>query len=271
MAETRFWEQTFQEIKWEQLELAGVGCFSQVVKVGDTGLVVKKATPHPIVEDLQPIEKLIYERIGHHPFILRYYGDHHSQEHKGLLSGLVFEYLPGGLLSDNLALSHYPKQRAEWPIQITEALRHIHSKCVIHGDLGCHNILIQQNGSIALADFGGSAIDGSAAKVGYATRYQRPQSLSETLGPATVKQELFALGTVLFEISIGTKLFPDATSRDIRKRFEHRDYPDLSVVTHPNVRRVIRKCWDSEYENAEEVLRDLSKWLNMYYLKPVAN
>lgn len=113
MAEVCFWEQAFQDVEWDQLQLAGVGCFSQVVKVGNTGLVVKKATPHPVVGNLQSIEKLIYERIGLHPFLLRYYGDYHSEKHKGLLSGLVLEYLPGGLLSDNLALSHYAKERAE--------------------------------------------------------------------------------------------------------------------------------------------------------------
>ncbi|WEW54935.1 hypothetical protein PRK78_000362 [Emydomyces testavorans] len=257
MPEKCSWEQSLRKAEWNQLQLAGVGCFAQVIKVGDTGLVVKKAVPHPVLGDLQPIEKRIYERIGHHPFILRYYGENRSEMHRGHLNGLVFEYLPGGALSDNLSLSNYAEKRTEWPAQIAEALRHIHSKGVLHGDVGCHNFLIQDDGSLALADFGGSVIDGSIAQVGYATRYQRPSSLSERLANPTVKDELFALGTVLYEISTGARLFPEISSRDIRIRFQGREYPDLTAVHEPSVRMVIKKCWDCEYEGAEDVLRDL--------------
>lgn len=51
----------------------------------------------------------------------------------------------------------------------------MHSNDVIHGDTECSNILIQQNGSLAVANFSGSAIDGSMAQVGYAARIQCPQ------------------------------------------------------------------------------------------------
>lgn len=46
---------------------------------------------------------------------------------------------------------------ASWPLQATEAVKYIHSKGVIHGDLGSHNFLVQSDGTLALADFGGSA------------------------------------------------------------------------------------------------------------------
>lgn len=131
---------------------------------------------------------------------------------------------------------------------------------MVHGDIGCHNFLIQENGAIALADFGGSAIDGSMAQVGYAIRYERPQSISGTLNTASVKDDLFALGTVLYEISFGARIFPDLTDKEIRNRFKHREYPDLHLITCPRVRGVIRKCWDSEYEKAEEALCDLSEF-----------
>lgn len=60
----------------KHIELAGIGCFSQVIKVADTGLVIKEAFDHPVVGNLQCLEKRIYERLGRHPYILRYYGEY---------------------------------------------------------------------------------------------------------------------------------------------------------------------------------------------------
>ncbi|EER42669.1 predicted protein [Histoplasma capsulatum H143] len=169
--------------QWDgkQPELAGVGFFSQVVKIiRDTSLVVKKqATPDPVVESLQPNEK--------------------AHQYTNLPGAI-----PTSLRQNTIARS-------------------------IRG------------GTPAVANFSGSAIDGSMAQVGYAARIQCPQSLSENLGPVSVKQDLFALGTVPYETSIGTKMFPNITSRGIEKRFGHREYHDMGVFPQFNVRQVIPK------------------------------
>ncbi|GIK02211.1 hypothetical protein Aspvir_006260 [Aspergillus viridinutans] len=175
-----------------QIQLAGVGCFAQVIKVADTGFVIKETFDHPVVGNLQPTEKRIYERLGHHPFILRYYGEY--CQGNGLPSGLVFQYHRAGTLADNLALSNYQDKRAQWPLQAAEALRFIHSKNVIHSDFGSHNFLIQEDGTLALADFGGSRIDDTAAVVSYSTRYERPCSDYDL--DSTEIDDLFALGTI---------------------------------------------------------------------------
>ncbi|KAF7157480.1 hypothetical protein CNMCM5623_001741 [Aspergillus felis] len=188
----------------KQIQLAGVGCFAQVIKVADTGLVIKETFDHPVVGNLQPTEKRIYERFGHHPFILRYYGEY--CQGNGLPNGLVFEYHRAGTLADNLALSNYPKKRTQWPLQAAEALRFIHSKNVIHSDFGSHNFLIQEDGTLALADFGGSRIDGTPAVVSYSTRYERPCSGSDDLDSTEI-DDLFALGTLIYEISVGQNFY----------------------------------------------------------------
>lgn len=38
----------------QQLELAGIGSFSQVIKVADSGFVIKKCMNHPVLGNLQP-------------------------------------------------------------------------------------------------------------------------------------------------------------------------------------------------------------------------
>jgi serine/threonine protein kinase len=95
----------------QRLELAGIGCFSQVFKIPDTDLVIKRAEDHPLTGNLEPSEKRIYQRLGHHPRILRYYGEY--RQGNGLPEGLVFQYHGSGTLTDNLDLSKYQKQRLQ--------------------------------------------------------------------------------------------------------------------------------------------------------------
>ncbi|PWY91803.1 kinase-like protein [Aspergillus sclerotioniger CBS 115572] len=201
--------------------------------------------------NLQPTEKRIYERLDRHPYILRYYGEY--SQGNGLPNGLVFQYQRAGTLMDNLALSKYPEKRTQWPVQAAEALRFIHTKNVIHSDFGCHNFLIQKDGSLALADFGGSRIDNISAAVSYPTRYARPCSDDSV---STEIDDLFALGMIIYEISVKHLLYADRPSREIRKSLHQHEFPDLDTVT-PNLQVVIRKCWSNGYQTAEEVIRDL--------------
>ncbi|KAJ5627286.1 hypothetical protein N7528_004713 [Penicillium herquei] len=173
----------------------------QIQLAADTGFVIKKALDHPVVGNLQPTEKRIYERLGHHPYILQYYGEY--SKGNDLPNGLVFQYQSAGTLMENLALSNYQEKRTQWPLQATEALRFIHSKNVIHSDFGSHNFLIQEDGSLALADFGGSQIDDTSPVVSYSTRYARPGSDDVV---STEADDLFALGTIVYEISVGNLL-----------------------------------------------------------------
>lgn len=96
----------------KHIVLAGIGCFSQAIKVADTGFVIKKPEDHPVVGNLEPTEKRIYERLAGHPFILRYYGE--LKQGNGLPNRLVFEYHGAGTLAENLALSKYPQKRLKF-------------------------------------------------------------------------------------------------------------------------------------------------------------
>ncbi|KAJ5720682.1 kinase-like protein [Penicillium malachiteum] len=154
---------------------------------------------------------------------------------------------------DNLALSNYPEQRTQWPVQAAEALRFIHSKNVIHSDFGSHNFLIQEDGGLALADFGGSQIDDTSPVVSYLTRYARPGSDSVV---STEIDDIFALGTMIYEISVGHLLYSDRSSREIQKLLRQHEFPDLDTVAS-NLQVIIRKCWSNGYQTAEEVVQDL--------------
>jgi serine/threonine protein kinase len=143
-------------------------------------------------------------------------------------------------------------------MQAAEAVRHIHVNGVIHGDIGAHNFFLKQNGSIVLGDFGGSRIDGSSCRVLSSTRYTRPMILAEYALEPTHKDDMFALGGVMYEINAKKKLYEGKPDKEIRESFLRGEFPDLTRFSS-NLRIAIEKCWYLEYDRAAEVIRDLSE------------
>ncbi|OBT97073.1 hypothetical protein VE01_04876 [Pseudogymnoascus verrucosus] len=159
--------------KKDDLEAIGFGLSSLVVHVKDTNSVVK--TFPPLDKD-QDGERRIYEHLQrqncHHPNILKYFGS--------------------------------------WPYQIVSAMDFIHSRGVIRGDIGLHNLLTHDDGGIVLCDFAGSGMEGLPPTIGAGVRYSDPQRNDNMY--STKEDDIFALGTVLYELSARKRLFDGQSS-----------------------------------------------------------
>lgn len=145
-------------------------------------------------------------------------------------------------------------------MQITEAVAYIHSKHIVHGDLGAHNILIDHSDNLKLADFGGSRIDGSQCLAGPAHRYKRlgkDVCIQNHNYAPTGKDDTFALGTVLYELAMYGQIFSMKSRPEIVDLILGRHLPALDAIESPTVRVTIAKCWREEYEDAGDVLADL--------------
>ncbi len=106
--------------------------------------------------------------------------------------------------------------------------------------MGCHNFLVQDDGTLALCDFGGSSIDGSEMLEFPKVRYTRPQL--RLGGEPDVKDDIFALGTVLYEISTGHTLYEGKSDKGIAELFRSHIYPDLQQLSPPGLGEIIRGC-----------------------------
>lgn len=92
----------------------------------------------------------------------------------------------------------------------------------------------------------------------YSTRYARPRPITDDCDDEPTEiDDLFALGTVIYEIHAGHQLYAEKSSREIWKLLRQGQFP-TTVPAGDNARTVIRKCWAGEYHSAEEVLRDLN-------------
>jgi len=240
-------------LKYEEIgDAVGAGSFACVAKLKDWDLVIK--TPFYSHKHYMEVEKRVYERLGRHPFILRYYREVEVTSKGGSFSGLILQYHRAGTLEKSLQNPDYEDKRSGWPLQAAEAIQYIHSKKVYHGDVGVHNFLVQYDGTLALADFGGSSIDGSEYQEAGMPRYTRPTSAIDS--DPTEMDDLFALGMVIYEIKTGQTAYADKSHGEIRRLLDNRSFPDLGSLPS-GWRLLVNKCWQEEYNSAEELLIDL--------------
>ena len=71
-------------------------------------------------------------------------------------------------------------------------------------------------------------------------RYANPQYSQNPY--SMVQDDIFALGTVLYQLDSGKQLFEGQGSQDIYRHLRDREFPDLSMVPLP-LRHIIEKCW----------------------------
>ncbi|KAH0675010.1 hypothetical protein KY285_022811 [Solanum tuberosum] len=77
---------------------------------------------------------------------------------------LVYEYIPNGTLADHLHGDRVKDGPLTWParlniaIETAGALAYLHASDIIHCDVKTNNILLDQNFSVKVADFGISGL-----------------------------------------------------------------------------------------------------------------
>jgi serine/threonine protein kinase len=136
---------------------------------------------------------------------------------------------------------------------------YIHSKGVVHGDLGLHNFLLHDDGRLILCDFAGSGLDDLPPNVSAGVRYLNP--LFDSDYPSE-RDDVFALGTVLYELDRGERLFDGKSDQEIRQYLRNKLFPDLSLVPSP-LRQVIGKCWKTPDYKTSKALIELGKYITI--------
>ncbi|KAH9812574.1 kinase-like domain-containing protein [Melampsora americana] len=158
--------------------------------------------------------KLLYD--VKHPCIVQIYGFWRTEKH----FYIVLEFVPGGDLKSRIEKSSITEQQASLYIkQIAEALQHIHSKNIIHRDIKSQNILLTNNVSIKLCDFGLAVKASSGSTTGFCGSLgsMAPEILRKL--PYSKAVDWWALGIVLYTITIDrTSFLP--LDRKLPKNYE---------------------------------------------------
>ena len=198
-------------------------------------------------------EKKILTMLGAHPFII--------QLHWVSERGLCFEYYPLGSLRTyyHTMLPSLPEitTRTRWCHQVAEGIAFIHSKGIVHNDVGARNILISSSMDIKICDFGFATEVGEKVLCVPETRYSR-----YCLGSshACFLDDLFAVGSLFYEIFQGTQPYEDIESPEVHKRFDSLVFPPLNCMQPDYFARVVGKCWNAEYKSIADLQIDLNRF-----------
>jgi serine/threonine protein kinase len=235
---------------------------SEVIAGGSGGFIgILRDSPACVLkfcspENLDAVECLqreteILGTLGHHKHIARLEAVRDD--------GLSFVYYPFGSIRDyyqSLDNNLPPLQdRFRWCHQCIAGIAYIHSKNILHNDISARNVLLSPDMTIKICDFGFSTFGRIAGVLGRTeTRYERPSTSRYT--DASPLDDLFAVGSLLFEILSGKRPYDDVDSGTIEQRYKSHEFPSLDSIDR-NYAKIINKCWNEQYSCIEEIEDEL--------------
>ncbi|HVH47091.1 MAG TPA: serine/threonine-protein kinase [Labilithrix sp.] len=148
---------------------------------------------------------------------------------------------------------------------------------IVHRDISPQNIVVTFTGDVKIVDFG---IAKSDARSGEQTKsgklkgkvpYMSPeQARGETID---ARSDVFAMGTMLFELTTGKRLFKGQSEYETLKLICDRDYPRPTQVhsSYPPgleeiVMRALAKSPDDRYQSAREMQADLESFVRRHQI-----
>jgi serine/threonine-protein kinase len=192
---------------------------------------------------------------------------------------LVMEYVDGALLAQWLDANRPPlAQRLRLFRQLCEAVHHAHQNLIVHSDLKPANVMVRQDGTPALLDFGIARLNAPDASGERATELRAftPEYASpEQLGGAavTTASDVYALGLILYELLCGKvyKSGGNAESwRQARPGRVARVGPDWLHADAPRIdgdlEHVVRRALDEDparrYASAAALAEDIARYFD---------
>jgi serine/threonine-protein kinase len=261
---------------YEVLGLLGSGGMGVVYKARDARLkrlvALKMMTgPHVRPQELARFrgEAEAVARLQH-PNVVQI---HEVGEHDGR-PYLVLEYVAGGSLADRLGGKPQPADEAARLVRtLALAVHAAHQHGVVHRDLKPANVLLAEDGTPKVTDFGlAKRLDEAGqtqtgAVLGTPSYMAPEQALGDSrgIGPHT---DVHALGAVLYELLTGRPPFEGATlleTLDQVRTLEPRPPARLRPDVPRDLDTICRKCLEKEptrrYPSALALADDLGRYL----------
>lgn len=186
---------------------------------------------------------------------------------------IVMEYVRGRtlkqLISQRGAL--HKEEAVNIMIQLTSAVEHAHENNIIHRDIKPQNVLVKDDGTVKITDFGIALAHDTVqltqtdAVLGSA-HYLAPET---TRGEVPTNQvDIYALGIVFYELLTGSVPFHGENPVQIAMKHLREEIPsvlDFNPTLPQSIENIILKATvknrSQRYQSAKEMLRDLHRCL----------
>jgi len=182
---------------------------------------------------------------------------------------VVTEYVVGRsvdmLLGDRLVSA---EQAIDITIQAAAGLAYAHAHGIFHGGLKPSKLLLGDDGILRITDFGVAGLtETSTSRIGlilYSARFVAPEQIKGQNTDA--RTDLYALGTILYEMATGQPAFGrkggriDQMMKEIVAEPPERPSklkPDLPAGLETVICRLLEKTPDERYQSAEQLIADL--------------
>ena len=263
----------------------------QAAMAGFEKEIVIKRLRAELADDPRIVEMFLDEaRIGallNHPNIVHVYD---VDEHDGV-PYIAMEYILGEELNElcrrGIALGKFlPLEHAvELMRQAAAGMGHFHAKRgpegsalagqpleIVHLDVSPSNLLVTQDGSLKIIDFGIANARGQRARgdvIPGKLGYMSPEQAARAIKPSAIdrRSDIFSLGIVLYEITVGKRLFRGPAQEVVARvleaqveppTFARRGYPPALEAI---VMRALEKHVEDRYQSAYDLADDLETFL----------
>jgi Tol biopolymer transport system component len=256
----------------------GAGGMGEVYRAHDTRLdrdVAIKVLPDYLTSDPERLSRFEQEARAtaalNHPNILAV----HQMATDNGISYLVEELLEGETLRDRLRHGPIPLRKAiDYAVQIAHGLAAAHDRGIVHRDLKPENLFVTKDGRLKILDFGLARLvpsENASGDEATVTQNTKPGIVLGTVGYMSPEQvrgklvdhrtDIFAFGTVLYEMVTGKQPFRKSTSADTMAAILNEEPPSLSQVsasTPPGLQRVVHRCLEKDPEHRFHSAHDLA-------------
>lgn len=189
---------------------------------------------------------------------------------------LAMEYVSGTTLREMISEKNIPLGEAvDITRQICQALLIAHQSGIIHRDIKPENIIVTEDKTVKILDFGlakisetadaenesildTSFLETSSGTIAGTTAYMSPEQV-RGLKPDT-RTDIWSLGVILYEMIAGCRPFDGETRSDIRAAILLKEF-EMPPIVYSHLETILRKSLSKEldrrYATAAEMLDDL--------------